>query len=56
MSSLNDCRSRFPIFERLTYVNSCSQGALSDSVRAAYDHYLTDWDEKGAPRSSQPSR
>jgi selenocysteine lyase/cysteine desulfurase len=49
MSSLNDCRSRFPIFERLTYVNSCSQGALSDSVRAAYDHYLTDWDEKGAP-------
>jgi len=46
---VNDCRSRFPIFERLTYVNSCSQGALSDSVRAAYDHYLTDWDEKGAP-------
>jgi len=46
---VNDCRSRFPILERLTYVNSCSQGALSDSVRAAYDHYLTDWDEKGAP-------
>ena len=31
------------------YVNSCSQGALSDSVRAAYEDYLTDWDEKGAP-------
>jgi selenocysteine lyase/cysteine desulfurase len=43
------CRGRFPIFERLTYVNSCSQGALSDSVRAAYDDYLTGWDERGAP-------
>jgi selenocysteine lyase/cysteine desulfurase len=47
--SVNGCRSRFPIFERLTYVNSCSQGALSDSVRAAYDDYLTGWDERGAP-------
>jgi selenocysteine lyase/cysteine desulfurase len=43
------CRSRFPIFERLVYANSCSQGALSDSVRAAYDAYLTGWDERGAP-------
>jgi selenocysteine lyase/cysteine desulfurase len=43
------CRSRFPIFERLVYVNSCSQGALSDDVRAAYDAYLRDWDEHGAP-------
>lgn len=42
-------RHRFPIFERLVYINSCSQGALSDSVRAAYDAYLADWDEKGAP-------
>ncbi|MCW2963679.1 MAG: hypothetical protein JWO17_931 [Actinomycetia bacterium] len=43
------CRARFPIFERLVYINSCSQGALSDSVRAAYDEYLTGWDERGAP-------
>ena len=43
------CRHRFPIFERLTYINSCSQGALSDAVRAAYDDYLTGWDERGAP-------
>src|SRR3954471_2255135 len=42
-------RHRFPIFERLTYVNSCSQGALSDAVRAAYGDYLTGWDERGAP-------
>jgi selenocysteine lyase/cysteine desulfurase len=43
------CRARFPIFERQVYVNSCSQGALSDSVRAAYDTYLRDWDDEGAP-------
>ncbi|MDQ4030246.1 MAG: aminotransferase class V-fold PLP-dependent enzyme [Actinomycetota bacterium] len=42
-------RHRFPIFERLVYVNSCSQGALSDAVRKAYERYLEDWDEKGAP-------
>ena len=47
--AVDGCRSRFPIFERLTYINSCSQGALSDSVRAAYDDYLTGWDERGAP-------
>ena len=43
------CRHRFPIFERQVYINSCSQGALSDAVRNAYEHYLEDWDEKGAP-------
>ena len=42
-------RHRFPVFERRVYINSCSQGALSDSVRAAYDRYLADWDEHGAP-------
>jgi selenocysteine lyase/cysteine desulfurase len=48
-ASVAACRSRFPIFEQLVYLNSCSQGALSDAVRDAYDAYLTDWDEKGAP-------
>jgi selenocysteine lyase/cysteine desulfurase len=42
-------RHRFPIFEKRVYINSCSQGALSDAVRAAYSRYLDDWDEKGAP-------
>ena len=42
-------RHRFPIFDRLVYINSCSQGALSDAVRDAYAHYLDDWEEKGAP-------
>jgi selenocysteine lyase/cysteine desulfurase len=31
------------------YTNSCSQGALSHEVEAAYQRYLRDWDEKGAP-------
>jgi selenocysteine lyase/cysteine desulfurase len=42
-------RHRFPIFEQRVYINSCSQGALSDAVRGSYDRYLADWDEYGAP-------
>jgi selenocysteine lyase/cysteine desulfurase len=42
-------RHRFPIFEQRVYINSCSQGALSDAVRESYELYLDDWDEKGAP-------
>ena len=42
-------RHRFPVFEKRVYINSCSQGALSDSVRDAYASYLDDWDEHGAP-------
>jgi selenocysteine lyase/cysteine desulfurase len=41
-------RSQFPIFEHTTYANSCSQGALSRRVRAAYEEYLDGWDENGA--------
>ncbi len=42
-------RHRFPLLEQQTYLNSCSQGVLSDAVRSAYADYLRDWDEKGAP-------
>src|SRR5439155_24357248 len=42
-------RHRFPIFEQRVYINSCSQGALSNAVRASYQQYLADWDEHGAP-------
>lgn len=42
-------RHRFPIFRRRVYINSCSQGALSDAVRDSYERYLADWDERGAP-------
>jgi selenocysteine lyase/cysteine desulfurase len=43
-----EIRERFPIFEHTTYVNSCSQGALSQDVRGAYEEYLAGWDEHGA--------
>ncbi len=50
LSSLPErVRHRFPIFEQRVYVNSCSQGALSDAVRTSYEQYLADWDEYGAP-------
>jgi selenocysteine lyase/cysteine desulfurase len=42
-------RDRFPLLKHAVYTNSCSQGALSNEVRAAYQRYLTDWDERGAP-------
>lgn len=41
-------RGRFPVFERLTYINSCSQGALSDVVREAYEAYLSELEAEGS--------
>jgi selenocysteine lyase/cysteine desulfurase len=41
-------RSEFPILAHTTYLNSCSQGALSHRVRAAYEEYLDGWDAHGA--------
>lgn len=42
-------RERFPIFNQKTYINSCSQGALSVDVQQAYAQYLRDWEEQGSP-------
>ncbi|HZR91271.1 MAG TPA: aminotransferase class V-fold PLP-dependent enzyme [Gaiellaceae bacterium] len=41
-------RGEFPILAHTTYLNSCSQGALSQRVRRAYEEYLDGWDEHGA--------
>ncbi len=41
-------RDEFPIFEHTTYANSCSQGALSNRVRAAAEEWLAGWDANGA--------
>jgi selenocysteine lyase/cysteine desulfurase len=41
-------RGEFPIFEHTTYANSCSQGALSNRVRAAAEEWLEGWDANGA--------
>lgn len=43
-----DIRSRFPVFEQRTYINSCSQGALSDRVRSAYEEYLGGLEAEGS--------
>jgi selenocysteine lyase/cysteine desulfurase len=51
MSTLSPAqfRSRFPIFERRIYVNSCSQGALSTDVEASMDAYVESWHDGGSP-------
>ncbi|MBI2123149.1 MAG: aminotransferase class V-fold PLP-dependent enzyme [Armatimonadetes bacterium] len=41
-------RQEFPIFERLTYFNSCSLGALSRRVVAAIATFTELWDARGA--------
>ncbi|MBA2298214.1 MAG: aminotransferase class V-fold PLP-dependent enzyme [Actinobacteria bacterium] len=41
-------RDEFPILATTTYLNSCSQGALSRRVRSAYGEYLAGWDANGA--------
>ena len=49
MSSLSESfRASFPIFENRVYLNSCSQGALSVQVRAAYSEFLEGWETYGA--------
>jgi selenocysteine lyase/cysteine desulfurase len=42
-------RSRFKIFQRKIYLNSCSQGALSDAVQAGLEQYIASWHEQGSP-------
>jgi selenocysteine lyase/cysteine desulfurase len=42
-------RRRFPILQTKVFLNSCSKGALSHEVRAAYLQYLDDWERLGSP-------
>jgi selenocysteine lyase/cysteine desulfurase len=42
-------RSRFSIFKRKIYLNSCSQGALSDAVQAGLEDFIASWHEQGSP-------
>ncbi|HEY7821169.1 MAG TPA: aminotransferase class V-fold PLP-dependent enzyme [Vicinamibacteria bacterium] len=42
-------RERFPIFEKRTFLNSCSKGALSRDVEVAYGQYLDSWRGGGSP-------
>ncbi|HEY6330964.1 MAG TPA: aminotransferase class V-fold PLP-dependent enzyme [Blastocatellia bacterium] len=42
-------RSRFPVFGHRVYLNSCSQGALCDSVEAGIREYTETWHRDGSP-------
>jgi selenocysteine lyase/cysteine desulfurase len=44
-----EIRSRFRIFQRKIYLNSCSQGALSDAVQTGLEDYIASWHEQGSP-------
>jgi len=46
---IQEIRSRFSIFRRKIYLNSCSQGALSDAVQTGLEDYLASWHEQGSP-------
>jgi selenocysteine lyase/cysteine desulfurase len=48
-SQIDKIRSRFRIFDRKIYLNSCSQGALSDAVQAGFDNFIASWHEQGSP-------
>jgi selenocysteine lyase/cysteine desulfurase len=41
-------RHLFPVFEKVTYINSCSQGALAIPVRDTLNEYLDGLYEKGS--------
>jgi selenocysteine lyase/cysteine desulfurase len=44
-----EIRSRFRIFQRKIYLNSCSQGALSDAVQTGLEDYIASWHKQGSP-------
>lgn len=48
-NQVHDIRSRFKIFQRKIYLNTCSQGALSDAVEAGLADYVASWHEQGSP-------
>ncbi len=47
--SPTEFRSRFPIFARCVYVNSCSQGALSTDVDTIVREWIDSWHAAGSP-------
>jgi len=46
---VREIRSRFQIFQSKIYLNTCSQGALSDAVEAGFNDYIASWHEQGSP-------
>jgi selenocysteine lyase/cysteine desulfurase len=48
-TEVREIRSRFKIFQSKIYLNTCSQGALSDAVEAGFGKYIASWHEQGSP-------
>jgi selenocysteine lyase/cysteine desulfurase len=46
---VHEIRSRFSIFQRKIYLNSCSQGALSEAVQGGLEEFIASWHEQGSP-------
>jgi selenocysteine lyase/cysteine desulfurase len=46
---IQEIRSRFRIFQRKIYLNSCSQGALSEAVQRGLEDFVASWHEQGSP-------
>jgi selenocysteine lyase/cysteine desulfurase len=42
-------RTQFPIFKNKIFLNSCSQGALSEAVEASLHAHIRSWHEHGSP-------
>jgi len=48
-TQIQQIRSRFNIFKHKIYLNSCSQGPLSDVVQAGLEDFVASWHEQGSP-------
>ena len=48
-TDIESARAHFPIFKNKIYLNSCSQGALSDAVEASMQAHIRSWHEHGSP-------
>lgn len=48
-TKIQEIRSRFKIFNHKIYLNSCSQGPLSDAVQAGMEDFMASWHEQGSP-------
>src|SRR5271155_1918189 len=48
-TQIQKIRSRFNIFKHKIYLNSCSQGPLSDAVQAGLQDFTASWHEQGSP-------
>jgi selenocysteine lyase/cysteine desulfurase len=48
-TEIESARAHFPIFKSKIYLNSCSQGALSNAVEASLQEHIRSWHEHGSP-------